>query len=138
MIERSRACIGRAIPKPMGEGGKGERSDARTFRRIGRNQKSVAGESGIYPARFSNSSLFSQENLSSQKNARPFQLKGVNMSHGINVSEQATSVKSMVAGDSAIPVIFGTAPVNMVENPSVNEPVLCLNYAEAVKHYYRQ
>lgn len=65
----------------------------------------------------------------------PFQLKGVNMAHGISISEQATSVKSMVAGDSALPVIFGTAPVNMVENPTLNEPVLCLNYAEAVKAF---
>ena len=36
------------------------------------------------------------------------------MSHGVSVSEQATSVKSMVAGDSALPVIFGTAPVNII------------------------
>lgn len=57
------------------------------------------------------------------------------MSHGISISEQATSVKSMVAGDSALPVIFGTAPVNMLENPTLNEPVLCLNYAEAVKAF---
>lgn len=57
------------------------------------------------------------------------------MAHGINISEQATSVKSMVAGDSALPVIFGTAPVNMLENPTLNEPVLCLNYAEAVKAF---
>ena len=55
------------------------------------------------------------------------------MAHGISVSEQATSVKSMVAGDSALPLIFGTAPVNMLENPTLNEPVLCLSYSEAVK-----
>ena len=57
------------------------------------------------------------------------------MAHGINISEQATSVKSMVAGDSALPVIFGTAPVNMLENPTLNEPVLCLSYSEAVKAF---
>lgn len=57
------------------------------------------------------------------------------MAHGISVSEQATSVKSMIAGDSALPVIFGTAPVNMLENPTLNEPVLCLSYSEAVKAF---
>ncbi|MDY5051441.1 MAG: hypothetical protein SPF17_08450 [Candidatus Mucispirillum faecigallinarum] len=57
------------------------------------------------------------------------------MAHGINISEQATSVKSMIAGDSALPVIFGTAPVNMLENPTLNEPVLCLSYSEAVKAF---
>ena len=57
------------------------------------------------------------------------------MAHGISVSEQATSVKSMVAGDSALPLIFGTAPVNMLENPTLNEPVLCLSYSEAVKAF---
>lgn len=57
------------------------------------------------------------------------------MAHGISISEQATSVKSMIAGDSALPVIFGTAPVNMLENPTLNEPVLCLSYSEAVKAF---
>lgn len=57
------------------------------------------------------------------------------MAHGISVSEQATSVKSIVAGDSALPLIFGTAPVNMLENPTLNEPVLCLSYSEAVKAF---
>lgn len=37
--------------------------------------------------------------------------------------------------DSALPVIFGTAPINMVENKTVNEPVLCLSYADAVKNF---
>ena len=58
----------------QGDGGKGERSDARTFRASSDGIKSPQLEkSGIYPARFSDSSLFGQENLSSQKNARPFQ-----------------------------------------------------------------
>lgn len=73
-MERRTFTQVRSDTLPLGEGGKGERSDARTFRRIGRNQKSAAGENGIYPARFSDSSLLGQENLSSQKNARPFQL----------------------------------------------------------------
>lgn len=57
------------------------------------------------------------------------------MAHGISVSEQATSIKSMVSGDSALPIIFGTAPVNLLDNPTVNEPVLCLTYTEAVKAF---
>lgn len=71
MLERSKITLLRSDTLPMGEGGKGERSDARTFRRIGRNQKSAAGENGIYPARFSDSSLLGQENLSSQKKRSP-------------------------------------------------------------------
>lgn len=70
-LERRTFTQVRSDTLPMGEGGKGERSDARTFRRIGRNQKSAAGENGIYPARFSDSSLLGQENLSSQKKRSP-------------------------------------------------------------------
>ena len=57
------------------------------------------------------------------------------MAHGVNIREQATSVTAINAADSAIPVIFGTAPVNMLENPTLNEPVLCLSYSEAVKAF---
>lgn len=57
------------------------------------------------------------------------------MVHGINIREQATSVTAISAADSALPVIFGTAPVNMLENPTLNEPVLCLSYSEAVKAF---
>lgn len=57
------------------------------------------------------------------------------MAHGINIREQATSVTAINAADSALPVIFGTAPVNMLENPTLNEPVLCLSYSEAVKAF---
>ena len=66
----------------------------------------------------------------------PFQLiLGGIMAHGINIREQATSVTAINAADSALPVIFGTAPVNMLENPTLNEPVLCLSYSEAVKAF---
>lgn len=57
------------------------------------------------------------------------------MAHGINIIEQATSVTAVNMPDSALPVIFGTAPINMVENKTVNEPVLCLSYADAVKNF---
>lgn len=57
------------------------------------------------------------------------------MAHGINIREQATSVTAINAADSALPLIFGTAPVNMLENPTLNEPVLCLSYSEAVKAF---
>lgn len=57
------------------------------------------------------------------------------MAHGIQTKEQATSITAMNVVDSALPVIFGTAPVNMVDDYTVNEPVLCLSYAEAVKNF---
>lgn len=57
------------------------------------------------------------------------------MAHGINIREQSTSVTAINVADSALPVIFGTAPVNMLENPTLNEPVLCLSYSEAVKAF---
>lgn len=57
------------------------------------------------------------------------------MNHGVTVSEQATALKSMVVGDSVLPLIVGTAPVNMMKQPLVNEVVLCLNYKEAVANF---
>lgn len=49
LLERRTFTERRSDTLPMGEGGKGERSDARTFRRIGRNQKSEAGENRNFP-----------------------------------------------------------------------------------------
>lgn len=52
--------------------------------------------------------------------------------HGVRVSELPTSILPPVVANSAIPFIVGTAPVNMTDAASVNEPVLCRTYAEAV------
>ena len=56
----------------------------------------------------------------------------MSLMHGINVSEVATSVIAMRSVSSAIPVVFGTAPLNMGKPANVNKPVLCSSYAEAV------
>ena len=52
--------------------------------------------------------------------------------HGVYVSEVPTSVISSVNVDSAIPVIVGTAPVNMGNLTNVNKAGLYYSYAEAV------
>ena len=52
---------------------------------------------------------------------------------GISLYEIPTSVIAPVEGDSAIIVAVGTAPVNQLENPSINEPVIAYNYKEAVE-----
>ena len=55
--------------------------------------------------------------------------------HGINIVEQATSLTAPIEGDSALQVIWGTAPVNLAEDPYAvtNVPILAYSYAEAVK-----
>ena len=52
--------------------------------------------------------------------------------HGIRVKEAETSVTTPVEGTAGLQVVFGTAPVNLVENPPVNEPVIAYSYEEAV------
>ena len=42
--------------------------------------------------------------------------------HGVYVSEVPTSILPAVTVDSAVPVIFGTAPVNMTDPTNVNQP----------------
>ncbi len=52
--------------------------------------------------------------------------------HGVYVLEQATSILPPVRVESGLPVVFGTAPVHLVDNGPVNEPILCYSYSEAV------
>lgn len=54
--------------------------------------------------------------------------------HGVYVGEQETSLIAPVEGTAGLQVIFGTAPVNMLEDPTaaVNKPQLVYSYAEAV------
>lgn len=54
--------------------------------------------------------------------------------HGVYVSEVPTSILPPTNVSAGLPVVFGTAPVNMTEDPTanVNRPVLCYTYAEAV------
>lgn len=55
--------------------------------------------------------------------------------HGIRVDENPTSVPTPVINETGVPVIFGTAPINMVKNPAnaVNRLLLCRTFAEAVE-----
>lgn len=53
--------------------------------------------------------------------------------HGVYVSEQETSLTAPISGTAGLQVIFGTAPVNLVDDPTgaVNTPKLCRSYKEA-------
>lgn len=53
--------------------------------------------------------------------------------HGVYISEIPTAVTPPASANS-VPVVFGTAPVNLSARATmpVNEPVLCHTYAEAV------
>jgi len=55
--------------------------------------------------------------------------------HGVRVSEQATSLAAPVLGTAGLQVVFGTAPVNLAEDPYsvTNTPVITYSWSEAVK-----
>lgn len=55
--------------------------------------------------------------------------------HGVYTSETSTSLIPTAEVLSAVPFVVGTAPVNMAASPSVNKPVLCYSYAEAVEAF---
>jgi len=54
--------------------------------------------------------------------------------HGVKASEVATSIVTPVATTAGLPVVFGTAPVHLTDDPAayVNKPVICYSWAEAV------
>lgn len=52
--------------------------------------------------------------------------------HRIDTEEVASQVVTPQEADAGLQVIFGLAPVNMSDNPTVNTPVLVSSYAEAV------
>lgn len=54
--------------------------------------------------------------------------------HGVSVGESATSVSSPLEATAGLPIVFGTAPVNLsqAEEVPVNKPVLAYSFAEAV------
>lgn len=55
------------------------------------------------------------------------------VNHGVNATEQPTSVSTPVVATSGIPYFVGTAPVQSAETPvAVNAPVLCTSWDEAV------
>lgn len=53
--------------------------------------------------------------------------------HGIRIQENPTSVPTPVKNEAGVPVVFGTAPVNLVADPenAVNRLFLCNTFAEA-------
>lgn len=55
--------------------------------------------------------------------------------HGVRVQEQATSVVSPILGTAGLQVVFGTAPVNLADEPYkvTNKPIIAYSWAEAVK-----
>ena len=54
--------------------------------------------------------------------------------HGVKASEVPTSVIAPVATTAGLPVVFGTAPVHLTDDPKayVNKPVICYSWGEAV------
>ncbi len=54
--------------------------------------------------------------------------------HGVYTTEQASSVIPPASVSAGLPILFGTAPVNLAADGQgkVNEPVLCYTYQEAV------
>ena len=54
--------------------------------------------------------------------------------HGVRVKENPTSLTVPVQGTAGLQVIFGTAPVNLAENPyeATNKLIIAYNYSEAV------
>ena len=59
------------------------------------------------------------------------------LNHGVRTGETATSLIPTVAVDSALPLVIGTAPVNLLDDPAsaVNVPRLCYSYSEAVGYF---
>ena len=57
--------------------------------------------------------------------------------HGVRASEVPTSIIPPVNTTAGLPVVWGTAPVHLTENPeaNVNKPVICYEYGEAVKAF---
>lgn len=55
--------------------------------------------------------------------------------HGVYVFEQPTSIVAPILGTAGLQVVFGTAPVNLAEDPyaATNTPIMAYSYAEAVK-----
>lgn len=55
--------------------------------------------------------------------------------HGVRILENPTALVAPIMGSAGLQVIFGTAPINLVDDPyhATNVPMLCNSYAEAVE-----
>lgn len=53
--------------------------------------------------------------------------------HGVRVQENPTSLPAPVTSEAGVPIVIGTAPVNLVADPAkaVNVPIMCKTFAEA-------
>ena len=53
--------------------------------------------------------------------------------HGVRVQENPTSIPAPVTSAAGVPIVIGTAPVNLAADPAaaVNTPILCNTFAEA-------
>lgn len=55
------------------------------------------------------------------------------VNHGVNASEQATSVSTPVVAESGIPFVVGVAPIQSADKPAkAGVPVLCTSWNEAI------
>lgn len=54
--------------------------------------------------------------------------------HGVRVQERATSIVAPITGTAGLQVVFGTAPINLADDPYsvTNTPVIAYSWAEAV------
>ena len=54
--------------------------------------------------------------------------------HGVRCSEVPTSILTPVNTTAGLPVVFGTAPVHLTDDPGkyVNKPVICYSWDEAI------
>lgn len=52
--------------------------------------------------------------------------------HGVYTRQVDTSIATPVVASAGIPFVVGAAPVQMADTQTVNEPILCYSYAEAV------
>ena len=54
--------------------------------------------------------------------------------HGVRVLEKDTGVVAPITGTSGLQVVFGTAPINLADDPAhaTNVPILCNSWSEAV------
>ena len=56
--------------------------------------------------------------------------------HGVGTTEVQTSIVPPANTSAGLPVVFGTAPVNLAVNPApANKPILCYTYKEAVEAF---
>lgn len=53
--------------------------------------------------------------------------------HGVRVAEEGTEITPPINGTAGLQVVFGTAPINLADNPAaaVNVPVACYSFQDA-------